>query len=174
MALLDGLTEADWIDALDMPIAQVAVADYCPTGGLLATRLLIRRRRSVSTSTAERCRRIHLRGGAAPCTDQRALPLPELAALAATDPVYGYSSIVPNLDVPTGAVEHWYRHRTSIEKDARRQTRRHLPGHPVVNRAWMWGALLGVTLTGWATPTHRHLHTRGAHCSGPAGARARP
>ncbi len=28
--LLDGLTEADWTDALDMPAAQVAVADYCP------------------------------------------------------------------------------------------------------------------------------------------------
>jgi hypothetical protein len=52
------------------------------------------------------------------------------------------------------AVEHWYRHRTSIEnvfRDAKHGTAlRHLPsGHPEVNRAWMWGALLGVTLTGW-------------------------
>ena len=34
------------------------------------------------------------------------------------DAVYGYSFIVTNLDVSTGeraaAVEHWYRHRTSI------------------------------------------------------------
>ena len=60
-------------------------------------------------------------------------------------------------------VEHWYRHRTSIEnvfRDAKHGAAlRHLPsGHPEVNRAWMWGALLGVTLTGWlhqltATPT---------------------
>src|SRR6187397_655731 len=28
--LLDGIAEADWTDALDMPAAQVAVADYCP------------------------------------------------------------------------------------------------------------------------------------------------
>jgi len=75
--------------------------------------------------------------------------------------------IVTNLDVSTAAqavaVEHWYRHRTSIEnvfRDAKHGTAlRHLPsGHPEVNRAWMWGALLGVTLTGWlhqltATPT---------------------
>jgi hypothetical protein len=65
---------------------------------------------------------------------------------------------VTNLDVSTGAqavaVEHWYRHRTSIEnvfRDAKHGAAlRHLPsGHPEVNRAWMWGALLGVTLTGW-------------------------
>jgi hypothetical protein len=52
------------------------------------------------------------------------------------------------------AVEHWYRHRTSIEnlfRDAKHGAAlRHLPsGHAEVNRAWMWGALLGVTLTGW-------------------------
>jgi hypothetical protein len=48
--------------------------------------------------------------------DQRALPVDELAA---ADAVYGYSFVVTNLDVSTGeraaAVEHWYRHRTSIE-----------------------------------------------------------
>ena len=41
--LLDGITEADWTDALDMPAAQVAVADYCPNWWPAATRLLIRR-----------------------------------------------------------------------------------------------------------------------------------
>ena len=63
-----------------------------------------------------------------------------------------------NLDVSTGeaaaAVESWYRHRTEIENlfhDAKHGAAlRHLPsGYPEVNRAWMWGALLGVTLTGW-------------------------
>jgi DDE family transposase len=81
--------------------------------------------------------------------------------------VYGYSFIVTNLDVTTGeaaaAVEHWYRHRTSIEnvfRDAKHGAAlRHLPsGYPEVNRAWMWGALLAASLTGWlhqltATPT---------------------
>jgi hypothetical protein len=155
--LLDGLTEADWTDAIDMPAAQVAVADYCPNWWPAATRLLIRRVRldvdggQVSADPRARRRRtLH--------PDQRVLPLPELTALATTEPVYGYSFIVTNLDVSTGeqavAVEHWYRHRTSIEnvfRDAKHGAAlRHLPsGHPEVNRAWMWGALLGVTLTGW-------------------------
>jgi hypothetical protein len=164
--LLDGIAEADWTDALDMPAAQVAVADYCPNWWPAATRLLIRRVRLDVTAgqisadpRARRRRTLH--------PDQRALPLPELTALAAADPVYGYSFIVTNLDVSTGAqavqAEHWYRHRTSIEnlfRDAKHGAAlRHLPsGHPEVNRAWMWGALLGVTLTGWlhqltATPT---------------------
>jgi len=155
--LLDGLTEGDWTDALDMPAAQVAVANYCPNWWPAATRLLIRRVRldieagAVSADPRARRRRtLH--------PDQRALPLPELTALAATDPVYGYSFIVTNLDVSTGEaaaeVEHWYRHRTSIEnlfRDAKHGAAlRHLPsGHPEVNRAWMWGALLAATLTGW-------------------------
>jgi hypothetical protein len=81
--------------------------------------------------------------------------------------VYGYSFIVTNLDVSTAehaaAVEHWYRHRTQIEnlfRDAKHGAAlRHLPsGYPEVNRAWMWGALLAASLTGWlhqltATPT---------------------
>src|SRR4051794_12939690 len=91
--LLDGLTEADWTDAIDMPAAQVAVADYCPNWWPAATRLLIRRVRldidggQVSADPRARRRRtLH--------PDQRALPLPELTALAATDPVYGYSFVV--------------------------------------------------------------------------------
>jgi hypothetical protein len=161
--LLDGIAEDDWTDALDMHAAQVAVADYCPNWWPAATGLLIRRVRldvaagQVSADPRARRRRtLH--------PDQRALPLPELAAL---DPVYGYSFIVTNLDVSTAAqavaVEHWYRHRTSIEnlfRDAKHGAAlRHLPsGHPEVNRAWMWGALLAATLTGWlhqltATPT---------------------
>ncbi|HEY5841515.1 MAG TPA: hypothetical protein VIU87_08615, partial [Mycobacterium sp.] len=48
--------------------------------------------------------------------DQRALPITELAG---ADAVYGYSFVVTNLDVSTGAkataVEHWYRHRTQVE-----------------------------------------------------------
>jgi len=74
------------------------------------------------------------------------------------DGVFGYSFIVTNLDVSTGAktaqVEHWYRHHTQIE-NLFRDTKhgaglRHLPsGHQAVNRAWMWGALLAATSCGW-------------------------
>jgi hypothetical protein len=87
--------------------------------------------------------------------DQRALPINELGA---ADAVYGYSFIVTNLDVSTGeqaaAVEHWYWHRTSIEnvfRDAKLGAAlRHLPsGYPQVNTAWMWGALLAASITGW-------------------------
>jgi len=161
--LLDGIAEADWTDAIDMAGAQIAVADYCPNWWPAATRLLIRRVRldvahgAVSADPRARRRRtLH--------PEQRALPLAELAEL---DAVYGYSFIVTNLDVATGeraaAVEHWYRHRTSIEnlfRDAKHGAAlRHLPsGYPEVNRAWMWAALLAASLTGWlhqltATPT---------------------
>ena len=152
--LLDGVAEADWTDAIDMPAAQVAVADYCPNWWPAATRLLIRRVRLDVTAgavsadpRARRRRTLH--------PDQRALPIAELADL---DAVYGYSFIVTNLDVTTGAraaeVEHWYRHRTQVEnvfRDAKHGAAlRHLPsGYPQVNRAWMWGALLAASLTGW-------------------------
>jgi hypothetical protein len=107
-----------------------------------------RHRRAVSADPRARRRRtLH--------PDQRALPLDELAEL---DTVYGYSFIVTDLDVTSGdraaAVEHWYRHRTQVEnvfRDANHGAAlRHLPsGYPEVNQAWMWGALLAASLTGW-------------------------
>ena len=131
------------------------MADYCPNWWPAATRLLIRRVRLDVTAgqvsadpRARRRRTLH--------PDQRALPLAELTALA--EPIYGYSFIVTNIDVSTGerasAVEHWYRHRTQVEnvfRDAKHGAAlRHLPsGYPQVNRAWMWGALLAASLTGW-------------------------
>jgi hypothetical protein len=152
--LLDGLVEADWTDAIDMPGAQVAVAAYTPDWWPAATRLVIRRVRlevaagQVSADPRARRRRtLH--------PDQRALPLDELAAI---NTVYGYSFVVTNLDVSTGeqaaAVEHWYRHRTQVEnlfRDAKHGAAlRHLPsGHPEINRAWMWGALLAASIAGW-------------------------
>jgi hypothetical protein len=152
--LLDGLAEGDWTDAIDMPTAQVAVADYCPNWWPAATRLLIRRvRLNVANGAVSADPRARRRRTLHP--DQRALPLAELADL---DAVYGYSFIVTNLDVSTGEaaaqVEHWYRHRTQIEnlfRDAKHGAAlRHLPsGYPQVNRVWMWGALLAASLTGW-------------------------
>jgi hypothetical protein len=150
--ILAGVAEDDWIDAIDMDGAQVAVADYSPDWWPSATRLLIRRVRLAPTQVSadprsRRRRTLH--------PDQRALPIAELADL---DAVYGYSFIVTNLDVSTPdqatAVEHWYRHRTVIEnvfKDAKLGAAlRHLPsGYPQVNTAWMWGALLAASIAGW-------------------------
>jgi hypothetical protein len=150
--ILDGVAEGDWVEAIDMDGAQVTVADYCPDWWPSATRLLIRRVRlspdQVSADPRSRRRRtLH--------PDQRALPIAELTE---ADTVYGYSFIVTNLDVSTpdkaAAVEHWYRHRTAIEnvfRDAKiGAALRHLPsGYPQVNTAWMWGALLAVSIAGW-------------------------
>jgi Transposase DDE domain group 1 len=150
--ILEGLTEGDWTEAIDMDGAQVAVAEYCPDWWPAATRLLVRRVRlapeQLSADPRSRRRRsLH--------PDQRALPITELAE---ADAVYGYSFIVTNLDVCTGeqaaAVEHWYRHRTAIEnvfRDAKLGAAlRHLPsGYPQVNKAWMWGALLAISIAGW-------------------------
>jgi hypothetical protein len=150
--ILADVKDDDWTDAIDMDGAQVAVAEYCPDWWPAATRLLIRRVRlapeQVSADPRSRRRRtLH--------PDQRALPIAELAGL---DAVYGYSFIVTDLDVSTpakaAAVEHWYRHRTAIEnvfRDAKiGAALRHLPsGYPQVNQAWMWGALLAVSITGW-------------------------
>jgi hypothetical protein len=149
---LAGIAESDWVQAIDMPGAQVAIADYRPAWWPASTRLLIRRVRlqagQISADPRARRRRtLH--------PDQRALPLEELACAEA---VYGYSFILTNLDVSTpaqaAAVEHWYRHRTEIEnifRDAKHGAAlRHLPsGYVEVNTAWMWGALLAASIAGW-------------------------
>ena len=150
--ILTGVEETDWVEAIDMPGAQIAVADYRPAWWPTSTRLLIRRVRLDSEQIsadprARRRRTLH--------PDQRALPLAELAQ---ADAVYGYSFLLTNLDVCTpakaAAVEHWYRHRTEIEnifRDAKHGAAlRHLPsGYERVNRAWMWGALIATSLAGW-------------------------
>jgi Transposase DDE domain group 1 len=160
--LLDRISEQDWAEAVDMPAAQVAVADYCPDWWPATTRLLIRRVRLDPTTQLGTDSRARRRRTVRP--EQRALPFTELAEL---DTVYGYTFIVTNLEVATpeaaAAVEHWYRHRTQIEnlfRDSKHGAAlRHLPsGHPQVNRAWMWGALLAASIAGWlhqltATPT---------------------
>jgi Transposase DDE domain group 1 len=149
---LAGIGESDWVDALDMSGAQLALADYRPAWWPTSTRLLIRRVRleldQVSADPRARRRRtLH--------PDQRALPLEELAE---ADAVYAYSFILTNHDVSTparaAAVEHWYRHRTEIEnifRDSKHGAAlRHLPsGYIEVNTAWMWGALLATSVAGW-------------------------
>jgi len=150
--LLAGIAEDVWTEAIDMDGAQVAVADYRPAWWPANTSLLIRRVRlapeQISADPRSRRRRtLH--------PDQRALPIAELAN---ADAIYGYSFILTNLDVSTAAkaaaVEHWYRHRTSIEnvfRDSKHGAAlRHLPsGYAEVNIAWMWGALLATAMAGW-------------------------
>ncbi len=77
--LLDGVTEDRWVEAIDMPGAQVAVAGYHPNWWPARTELLIRRVRldlaagQVSADPRARRRRtLH--------PDQRALPIAELAS----------------------------------------------------------------------------------------------
>jgi hypothetical protein len=150
--LLAGIADGDWHDATGMDGAQVAVAEYCPDWWPANTRLLIRRvlldPAQVSAGPRSRRRRtLH--------PDQRALPLPELAGAGA---IYAYSFILTSLDVSSpgkaAAVEHWYRHRTTVEnifRDSKHGAAlRHLPsGYPQVNMAWMWGALLAATMAAW-------------------------
>jgi hypothetical protein len=150
--LLAGLADEDWHDATGMDNAQVAVAGYCPDWWPANTALLIRRvlldPAQVSADPRSRRRRtLH--------PDQRALPIPELAAAGA---IYAYSFILTNLDVSApdkaAAAEHWYRHRTTVENIFRDSklgaALRHLPsGYPQVNTAWMGGALLAATMAAW-------------------------
>jgi hypothetical protein len=150
--LLAGIAEDDWHDAIDMDGAQVAVAEYCPDWWPANTRLLVRRvaldPAQVSADPRSRRRRtLH--------PDQRGMLFPELAQQPA---VYAYSFILTNLDVSSpdkaAAVEHWYRHRTTVENIFRDSklgaALRHLPsGYPQVNMAWMWGALLAASMAAW-------------------------
>lgn len=150
--LLSGIEETRWVEAIDMDGAQVALADYRPAEWPTGPRLLIRRVRldpaQVSADPRSRRRRtLH--------PDQRALPITELAGAGT---IYAYSFILTDLDASTperaAGVEHWYRHRTSVEnifRDSKHgAAMRHLPsGYPQVNTAWMWGALLAASLAGW-------------------------
>ncbi len=150
--LLAGLADDDWHDAIEMDNAQVTVAEYCPDWWPANTALLIRRvllePEQVSADPRSRRRRtLH--------PDQRALPIPELAAAG---PVYAYSFILTNLDVSNpgkaAAAEHWYRHRTSIEnifRDSKHGAAlRHLPsGDEQVNTAWMWASLIAAAIAAW-------------------------
>jgi hypothetical protein len=96
------------------------------------------------------------------------------AGLAAVSELCGRLGVIGAIDAATGAIkqrdrgfsagelltgiaaaaEHWYRHRTTVEsifRDSKHGAAlRHLPsGHPRVNLAWMWGALLAATMAAW-------------------------
>jgi len=158
---LNGIGETDWIDAIDMPGAQIAVSNYRPVEWPTGTVMLIRRVRldAEQISRDPRARR------------RRTIPADQLqlALDGELSTVYGYSFILTDLDMSSSAkaasVEYWYRHRTEIENAFRDSKHggalRHLPsGHPEINTAWMWGALLATTMAGWL---HQLTVTRDEH-----------
>ena len=149
---LAGIAEDAWRDAIDMQNAQVAVSPYKPADWPEDTVLLVRRVKldpdQVSADPRSRRRRtLH--------PDQRALPFPELEREPA---IYACSFICTNMDVSTpakaAAVEHWYRHRTSIEnifRDSKHGAAlRHLPsGSTEINTCWMWASLIAAAIAAW-------------------------
>ena len=149
---LAGIPEDAWRDAIDMDNAQVAVSPYKPADWPAGTVLLVRRVKldpdQVSADPRSRRRRtLH--------PDQRALPIPELEQEPA---IYACSFICTNMDVTAparaAAVEHWYRHRTSIEnifRDSKHGAAlRHLPsGSTEINTCWMWASLIAAAIAAW-------------------------
>jgi hypothetical protein len=140
-----------WVAAIGMDDTEVAVMPYVPAWWPADTACLVRRTRISAdkiVSTDGRARR------------ERTVPKDQLALAldGKADHVYGYSFVLTNLDVSTpekaAGVEHWYRHRTDIEalnRDAKHGAAlRHLPsGNAVVNKVWMWAALLACALSAW-------------------------
>ena len=145
-----------WVDALEMPGAQVAAVDYAPAGWPQGTYTIVRRVRvdaeAISADPRSRRRRTI-------DPDQLALAIEGTATHA-----YAVSFIVTNIpanDRPcdtTGnaesvvEVEAWFRRRTEIE-DRIREAKlgaalRKLPsGSAAVNTVWMWAALLAGNLS---------------------------
>jgi hypothetical protein len=144
---LGEIAEEAWVDALEMPGAQVAETTYTPAGWRHEPLRLIVRRVPFSAAkiadgslTARRRKTIH--------PEQLAMALEGQVAS-----VFGYSFILTDIPhQPTVWVEHFHRHRAQIEerlKDAKLgQALRHLPsGNRDANRVWLIAALLALNLT---------------------------
>ena len=149
---LGSISDDAWRDAVDMDGAQVAVSPYQPADWPDDTVLLVRRVKldpdQVSADPRSRRRRtLH--------PEQRALPFHELEQ----EPViYAYSFVLHRRRLlhpgQAAAVEHWYRHRTSVEnifRDCKHGAAlRHLPsGCPEINTAWMWASLIAAAVAAW-------------------------
>jgi len=147
-AALARIEETAWIDALQMPGAQVAETTYRPGGWKHEPlRLIIRR----VPFTAEQIAR--LKGSRRLATIH-----PEQLQMALdgqVDSVYGYSFMLTDIyHQHTAWVEHFHRHRAQIEeriKDTKTgQALRHLPSGDInANRVWLTASLLAVNLTAW-------------------------
>ena len=144
---LGQIAEQAWVDALEMPGAQVAETTYRPDGWRHEPLRLVVRRVPFSAQkiadgslSARRRKTIH--------PEQLQLALDgEVAS------VFGYGFILTDIPhQPTVWVEHFHRHRAQIEerlKDAKLgQALRHLPsGDEHANRVWLTCALLALNLT---------------------------
>jgi Transposase DDE domain group 1 len=137
-----------WVDALDMPGAQVAETTYTPGGWRHEPlRLIVRRVAFCASEIAKlrgsrRLKTIH--------PDQL-----QLALDGEIETVHGYSFILTDIPhQPTVWIEHFHRHRAQIEerlKDTKLgQALRHLPSGDVnANRIWLTAAMLALNLTAW-------------------------
>lgn len=143
-----------WVEAIDMPGAQVAAVDYAPAGWPDGTYTIVRRVRvdaeDISADPRSRRRRTIDK-------NQLALALEGTATHA-----YAVSFIVTNIpanDRPGDGnaesileVEAWFRRRTDIE-DRIREAKlgaalRKLPsGNHAINSVWMWAALIAGNLS---------------------------
>jgi hypothetical protein len=154
-----------WSDARDMRGAQVTATSYAPAGWPPGTYTIVRRVKvpAQEISTDPRSRR------------RRTIPAGQLALVlgGVADHAWAVSFLVTNIPAaqPEGivAVEYWFRGRADIEtriKEAKLGAAlRHLPsGDPVINRVWMWAAILA----GWISAMLQSLsgydqHTGRAH-----------
>jgi len=171
---LERIPDSAWIDALEMPGAQVAETTYRPGGWRHEPLRLIVRRVPFAAEQITRLKGSRRLATIHPEQLQMALD-GQLAS------VYGYSFILT--DIPhqhTAWVEHFHRHRAQIEerlKDTKLgQALRHLPSGDInANRVWLTAAMLAMNLTAWCcdlspaasasghaptnTPLRRHAHT---------------
>jgi hypothetical protein len=142
--------EDDWIDAIAMDDAQVALLDYAPAGWPEGTRVVARRVRydADQLSADPRSRRSRTVG-----KDQLALVLDGIEEQA-----YAYSFFATNqeldLDEEITLAEWEFRRRTKVEELFRDTAYgaglNHLPSAShAVNSMWMWGALLAYNLSAW-------------------------
>jgi hypothetical protein len=144
--LLAGVPDSAWVDADDLPGAQVAETVYAPEGWrheplrMIVRRTLYTAAQVSSSANARRRRTIH--------PDQLAM-----LADGRTTMVYGYSFTLTDIPDETAAeLEHFHRHRAQIEerlKDAKLgQAMRRMPSADHnANRVWMTACLLALNLT---------------------------
>jgi hypothetical protein len=143
---LSAIPENAWVDALEMPGAQVAETTYRPDGWkheplrLIVRRVLFTASEIAKRRGSRRLKTIH--------PEQLQLALEGKVAS-----VYGYSFILTDIHwQPAVWIEHFHRHRARIEerlKEAKLgQALRHLPsGDHNANRVWLAAALLALNLT---------------------------
>jgi len=168
------IPESAWLQALDMPGAEVAETTHRPGGWKHEPLRLIVRRVPFAAEQIARLRGSRRLQTIHPEQLQMALD-------GQLDSVYGYSFTLT--DIPhhhTAWIEHFHRHRAQVEERLKNtktgQALRHLPSGDVnANRAWLTASLLALNLTAFCcdlspaasasgqapekAPRRRHAHT---------------